>query len=361
MAWIESNKELAIHPKTKRAAKLLGVSIPTMLGHLHLLWYWCMDYAQDGDLTDFEADEIADACMWEGEPDDLINALVNCGPGKRKGFLEKDDDALLVHDWMDYAGKFMEQVQQQKERSKRKRELYGDEQLTHSVRKRDGDYCRYCGKKVNWKDRKSADGGTYDQVDPEGPNSKENVVVACRGCVSEKQKRTPEQANMPLLPPGRLSVSDLPEIYPTSNLASALPNLTKPNLTKQNLDITTTTTRAREEKTDLGIQAVWFAETQWGRLLSPLDTETIIGWCETFSAKGSAEADLVVIEGLKECNDANARNMNYLKSVMVNWLEAGILTVAQVEVKRAERKKRKSNNKDPDQKTSPEKYENFYL
>jgi len=88
MAGIESHDDLATHPKTRRAARALGISIPTMVGHLHLLWHWCLKYADDGDLSGYDSADIADAMMWEGDPDELVEALVNCGPGDRFGFLE---------------------------------------------------------------------------------------------------------------------------------------------------------------------------------------------------------------------------------------------------------------------------------
>lgn len=110
MAWIESHDDLATHPKTRRAARALGISIPTMVGHLHLLWHWCLKYADDGDLSGYDLMDIADAMMWDGDPDELITALVDCGPGDRHGFLERrEDGSLEVHDWLDYAGKLIEQ------------------------------------------------------------------------------------------------------------------------------------------------------------------------------------------------------------------------------------------------------------
>ena len=53
MAWIESHQELANHPKTKRFKRALGISTPQAIGHLHLLWWWALDYAQDGSLAAF--------------------------------------------------------------------------------------------------------------------------------------------------------------------------------------------------------------------------------------------------------------------------------------------------------------------
>lgn len=78
--------------------------------------------------------------------------------------------------------------------------LFRDPELRRSIRARDGDDCRYCGREVDWNDRRSSAGGTYDHVDPDGRSTYENAVVACRGCNSRKGHRTPEQARMPLLP-----------------------------------------------------------------------------------------------------------------------------------------------------------------
>ena len=73
-------------------------------------------------------------------------------------------------------------------------------EIARQVRERDGDTCRYCNKPVNWQDRKGRSGATYDHVDPSGQNSLENLVVTCRECNSKKSFRTPDQAQMYLIP-----------------------------------------------------------------------------------------------------------------------------------------------------------------
>lgn len=227
MAWIESHQELGRHPKTKRLARLLNISLPTAVGHLQFLWWWALDYAQDGCLGRFDAADIADAALWEGDPGTFIEALCEAG------FLDRTDEgSLVIHDWNDYAGRLLEQ----REKQRRRRELYADMSLTRAVRARDGDRCRYCGKVVDWKDKKGENGGTYDHVDPDGPNTVDNIVVACRGCNSRKRNRTPEEAGISLLPVGYLpetcqkSAGDLPETCQNT----AIPNQTKPNQTKPN-------------------------------------------------------------------------------------------------------------------------------
>lgn len=116
MAWIESHDTLKDHHKTRKAARLLGVSIPAMIGHLHLLWHWCLTFAEEGDLTGYDAHDIADAMMWEGEPQALVDALLNCGREGKAGFLAHGPDgSLLVHDWWDYAGQLIKTRQESAE------------------------------------------------------------------------------------------------------------------------------------------------------------------------------------------------------------------------------------------------------
>ena len=109
MAWIESHQSLKDHPKTKRAARKLGIGVPALIGHLHCLWWWALEYAPDGNLAGFDAEDIAEAALWDGEPARFVTALMECGPGDHVGFLDTDEDGnLLVHDWQDYAGKLIE-------------------------------------------------------------------------------------------------------------------------------------------------------------------------------------------------------------------------------------------------------------
>jgi hypothetical protein len=107
MAWIESHQTLARHPKARRAAALLGISLPQLIGHLHLLWWWAHDYAPDGDLSSFAAGELAEAALWEGDAAAFVAALLDCGPGGRPGFLERREDQLLLHDWQAHTGRLI--------------------------------------------------------------------------------------------------------------------------------------------------------------------------------------------------------------------------------------------------------------
>lgn len=224
MAWIESHQSLRQHPKVHRLRKALGVSLPAAIGHLHCLWWWALDYAAKGDLTEIEPETIADACAWEGDPIALVSALTAAG------FLDDHEDRLAIHDWDEYAGRLIDL----REHQARRQGLHRDSTLKQAIRDRDGDGCRYCAVSVDWKDRKGAKGGTYDHLIPHGPNTLENVVVACRSCNSRKNQRTPEQAGMSLLQVGsRTGVEHLLQKSDKSTLPNpTVPNSTVPNSTR---------------------------------------------------------------------------------------------------------------------------------
>lgn len=113
MSWIESHQELARHPKTKRLARVLQEPEVAVIGRLHCLWWWALDYADDGDLSRMDASDIADACQWDGDAEAFIAAMVQVR------FLDQDSDGLRIHDWDDYAGRLVEKRRQNVERVKR--------------------------------------------------------------------------------------------------------------------------------------------------------------------------------------------------------------------------------------------------
>jgi hypothetical protein len=90
------------HPKTLHLASLLGVELPTAIGHLELLWAFTGKKAPRGDVGKFPAGAIAGACYWRGDPDAFTGALVAAR------FLDVDPThALLVHDWPDHAPRWV--------------------------------------------------------------------------------------------------------------------------------------------------------------------------------------------------------------------------------------------------------------
>jgi hypothetical protein len=119
MAWLESHQELGAHPKTRKFAHLLGINKVQAVGHLHYLWWWAMDYCVDGDLSKFEALDIAIGAEWDGDADVFLDALT------RAGFADECDGELLIHDWPEYTGRLIERRRQDAERKRQYRAVRG--------------------------------------------------------------------------------------------------------------------------------------------------------------------------------------------------------------------------------------------
>lgn len=142
--------------------------------------------------------------------------IIGCTPKHRRELVDAGlwDDvedvpgAIDIHDWDEHNAKRDATIEQRRHADRRRQAVKRNPELRAIVRERDADLCRYCGRKVDFADRKSPNGGTYDHVDPRGDNSPENLVVSCRSDNSKKGDRTPEQAGMRLLPPCTESRSD---------------------------------------------------------------------------------------------------------------------------------------------------------
>ena len=131
MAWIESHQTLLTHRKTGRASRALGVSKITVIGHLHVLWWWCLDNAQDGELGSVDIEDVVDGACWEGDPQAFIDGLVFAG------FLDRDETGLRVHDWMEFAGKLIDKRKSDAQRKRAMRHPI-DVQRTSDGRPADG-------------------------------------------------------------------------------------------------------------------------------------------------------------------------------------------------------------------------------
>jgi hypothetical protein len=114
MAWIKSEQALGQHPKLKLLANELEISIPECIGHLHLFWWWAVDYAEDGDITRYK-DFVPFSAQWEGDPAKFTNALI------KHCWIDEVDDKLVIHDWLEYTGALIEIRQKDAERKRESR------------------------------------------------------------------------------------------------------------------------------------------------------------------------------------------------------------------------------------------------
>lgn len=184
MSWVRFDDQYPIHRKVE------SLSDPAFRLHTSAIC-WCARNLTDGRVPLEDLDGSAPKTM--KRPEKFVAELV------RRGVWVEHAWGWEIHDYLEYQFS-KERVVRERRKNARRTALHRDTEVINEVRLRDGDICRYCGQTVNWSDRRSPDGGTYDHIDPEGPNTAENLAVACRGCNSRKYNRTPEQAGMPLRP-----------------------------------------------------------------------------------------------------------------------------------------------------------------
>jgi len=98
MAWLKSHQELPNHPKLLDLSAAMNWDEDLALGKLHRFWYWCMDYAEDGDLRKHNDDRLARAVGLNGEAGKrFVKAMIlSCWIDQKPYF--------RVHDWWEYAG-----------------------------------------------------------------------------------------------------------------------------------------------------------------------------------------------------------------------------------------------------------------
>lgn len=194
MSWLKLDDAMLDHRKVRRAMRdgglaAFGLHIAALLES--------SKYLTDGHIEDVSVDDLLDAgCVRGKARTTVVESLV------RHGLWEPDAErgGYVIHDYLEH-NPSRAQVEANRGVDRFRKELTRDHELIARIRARDGDNCRYCGVVVNWKDRKSAVGGTYDHVMPVskgGGNDYANVVVACRGCNQRKGPRTPEEAGMNL-------------------------------------------------------------------------------------------------------------------------------------------------------------------
>jgi hypothetical protein len=103
MAWVE------FHPsRIKRLQKFdsfrkdLSLSVNEALGTLGSFWGEVMDLSETGDITGWTPEYVAERCGLRLNPERVWNALVN-----NRWIDVRADGKVVVHDWLDCAGKFL--------------------------------------------------------------------------------------------------------------------------------------------------------------------------------------------------------------------------------------------------------------
>lgn len=98
MAWTESHTVLIRHRKVVELAAALRIRPSHAIGHLHALWHAALEQQEDGDLSAWSDEFIALASDYPGDAPQYVRLL------QKHRWL----DERLIHDWLDYAGRYLE-------------------------------------------------------------------------------------------------------------------------------------------------------------------------------------------------------------------------------------------------------------
>jgi hypothetical protein len=99
------------------------------IGHLHLLWWWSLDYAPDGNLSPFTELEIATAAEWTRDAGKFVAALLDS---------KLLDNGPVIHDWHSYAGKLIASRNSNARRQREHRERLRNCDITVTSHKSNG-------------------------------------------------------------------------------------------------------------------------------------------------------------------------------------------------------------------------------
>lgn len=98
------------HPKTRKLARGLDISISHAVGLLECMWHFTARYAIQGDIGKHTDEAIAEAMYWTSSAKALIGALISFG------WLDIDDThRLLVHHWYEHADQSVKKTLQNKD------------------------------------------------------------------------------------------------------------------------------------------------------------------------------------------------------------------------------------------------------
>lgn len=334
MAWIESNQEVGRHPKTKKLARLLGISAVTAVGHLHFLWWWALDFAQEGLLDKYDEFDIAEACMWEGDEKLFVDSLVQAG------FIDQKESALCIHDWYEYAGILIERRKSDAERKRLDRDK--KKKASNKITKKKTS--NGCPADVQGKSADVLRNRTLTVPNPTVPylTKIDNVVV--------------DSAREEIL-------AELSELGDSVSVHGDLVSTSSDLGTNSGESVN----ELKESVNPPSPNAISFAERNFGRCLKQFECDQLTDWAKQLIEHGSQDPDAILIAGLQRCIKQGAFKLSYLEGIMVDWLNNGVATLEHIAARDEEwnaNKERKRRNKDPGDKLpkpKSDKYEKFYL
>lgn len=278
--WIQIYSNLPVHPKTYKLAERLKIGSSsvsanvTAAGMLVSLWSWMAQNKPDGVLSDCSPQALADAAGWRKRADVLLSAL------EYSGYADTDEDGVLrLHDWEDYALLLMEQISNQKCKTKERVKRY--------------------------RERKKVD------AEPE-------IQEECNVTVTQENEERNGYSNVTVTP---CNGSTLP--YPT------VPNRTIDTKEEDNIAC------AREEipsvSLDPGLGRVM---TFLMDKINPTPSQTSIDELKTYTAEMGPD---VVIAAMDTALGEKKTSWSYIRAILRDWLKNGIRSLSDYQQMLADR------------------------
>lgn len=117
--WIQVYSNLCAHRKTCKLRDALGLKANyEAVGLVVCLWSWAAVNASDGNLTGYNARDIADAVGYKKSPAKLLEAMVQAG------FLDQHDNTTTIHDWDVHAKLLMDCIALGKQKNAERQQRY---------------------------------------------------------------------------------------------------------------------------------------------------------------------------------------------------------------------------------------------
>lgn len=102
------------HPKFRSLIRSLVMPQYAVVGVLESLWMLACQFADDGDISRFNAQEIADYVGYDGDAQSLVDALI------QSRWIDKDEEKLTIHDWNEHCPHYLHDRRRKRKDSKNK-------------------------------------------------------------------------------------------------------------------------------------------------------------------------------------------------------------------------------------------------
>lgn len=193
MPWIRSGDNAATYPPLMMIAGMKGADERTVNEAAGFV-FRCA-FQSGAHMTDYRVD-VGTAYMIGGaRTDELVRLCV------RAGLLEQVTEKGLRYWKLVEDPEFIHiRLRKEVEWERQQRNDTRDPGLRAPVLLRDGDQCRWCAKRVEWRGRTTNRTGTLDHLHPGQPGTVETMVVACKACNSARQANAQWEADHPLRP-----------------------------------------------------------------------------------------------------------------------------------------------------------------